>query len=92
MSPLQFATRDFLQSGILTMIDTGESVKPPFKKRNSKCCSSEAYQASNVQAISKGSDHSVRMRRLICAYAYAHATLLEISCCGSYMDLLDAFL
>ena len=57
MSPLQFATRDFLQSGILTMIDTGESVKPPFKKRNSKCCSSEAYQASNVQAISKGSDH-----------------------------------
>ena len=65
MSPLQFETRDILLYGILTLIDTGESVEPPFKNRNSKCCSSVAYQASNVKAISKGSDHSVRLCRLI---------------------------
>ena len=33
------------------IIDTGESVAPP-----SKCCSSVAYQASKIQAISKDSD------------------------------------
>ena len=35
-------------------------MEPPFKNRNSKCCSSVAYQASNIQAISKDSDQSVR--------------------------------
>ena len=45
-------------------------MEPPFKNRNSKCCSSVAYQASNIQAISKGSDQSVRMRRLVMAFAY----------------------
>ena len=43
-----------------------ESLEPPFKNRNSK----EAYQASNIQANSKGSDRSVRMRRLVLAFAY----------------------
>ena len=38
-------------------------MEPPFKNRNSKCCSSVAYQASNIQAISKGSDQ--------CTYAQA---------------------
>ena len=54
----------------LTLIDTGESVEPTFKNRNSKCGSSVAYHASNIQAISKGSDHSMRMRRLVLAFAY----------------------
>ena len=45
-------------------------MEPPFKNRTPKCCSSAAYHASNVQAISKGSDHSVRMRRLVSAFAY----------------------
>ena len=43
----------------------GESVEPPFKNRNSKCCSSVAYKASNIQENSKGSDQIVRMRRLV---------------------------
>ena len=45
-------------------------VEPPFKNIKSKYCSSVVYQASNIQAISKGSDHSVRMRRLVRAFAY----------------------
>ena len=47
------------------IIDIGESVEPPFKNRNSKCCSSVAYQASNIQAVSKCSGQSVHMRRLV---------------------------
>ena len=45
-------------------------MEPPFKNRNSTCCSSVAHQASNIQAISKGSDYNVRMRRLVSASAY----------------------
>ena len=33
------ATRDFQQCGILTSVDSDELVQPPFKLRNSKCCS-----------------------------------------------------
>ena len=62
---LQFATRDFLQCGILTSIDTGESGELPFKNIHSKCFPSVAYQALNIQAICKGSGVSVRMRRLV---------------------------
>ena len=43
----------------------GESVEPPFKNRNSKCCSSVAYKASNIQENSKGSDQIMHMRRLV---------------------------
>ena len=68
MSPLQFATWDFLQCDILTSIDTGEYVESPFKNRSSKCCSSVAYQASNIKAINKSSDH-------ICGYAQAGLSL-----------------
>ena len=32
-------TWDFQQCGILTWIDSGEPVPPPFELRNSKCCS-----------------------------------------------------
>ena len=92
MSPLLFATWDFLQYGILTLIETGESVETPFTNRNSKCCSPVAYHAANIQAIIKGSDHGVR---IVCAgwsepLHITHTTLMEISCCGSYMDLFDA--
>ena len=31
-------TCDFQQCGILTSVDSDESVHPPFKLRNSKCC------------------------------------------------------
>ena len=30
---------DFQQCGILTIVGSDESVQPPFKLRNSKCCS-----------------------------------------------------
>ena len=32
-------TCDFQQCGILTSVDSDEPVQPPFKFRNSKCCS-----------------------------------------------------
>ena len=32
-------TCDFLQCSILTSADSDEPVQPPFKLRNSKCCS-----------------------------------------------------
>ena len=60
----------FLQCGFLTWIDTGESVQPPFMNRNSKCCSSVTYQVLIIQTISKGSDQSMRMSRLVWAFAY----------------------
>ena len=32
-------TCDFQQCGILTSVDSDEPLQPPFKLRNSKCCS-----------------------------------------------------
>ena len=52
------ATCDFQQCGILTCVDSYEPVQPTFMLRNSKWCST-----------SKGSDQTVRMRRLVWAFA-----------------------
>ena len=63
-----------------------EPVQPPFKLRNSKCCS-----VSSLIVIEYSSHLQNSLIRLhICAgwsepLLVAHATLLEISCCGSNM-------
>ena len=59
-------TYDFLQYGILTSVDSGQPVQPPFKLRNSTCCSASSWTfieyASNLQRLWSG-------------YAYAQAGL-----------------
>ena len=45
------ATCDFQQSGILTNVDSDKPVQPPFKLRNSKCCS-----VSGLRVIEYSSD------------------------------------
>ena len=42
---------DFQQCGILTSVDSEESVQPPFKRRNAKLCS-----VSRLTAIELSSD------------------------------------
>ena len=54
---------DFQQCDILTCVDSGGPVQPPNDVR------SVAYQSYNIQANSKGSDQTVRMRRLVLAIA-----------------------
>ena len=63
------ATWDFQQYGILTWIDSGEPLPPPFELRNSKCCSVSSLQSKNIQATSKSSDLTAHMRRLVWAFA-----------------------
>ena len=63
------ATCDFQQCGILTQIDWDEPVQPPFKLRNSKWYSVSSLTLKNIQATSKGSDQTARMRRLIWGFA-----------------------
>ena len=36
-------TCDFQQCGILTSVDSDEPMQPPFKLRNSKCCSVNSF-------------------------------------------------
>ena len=48
---------------------------------------SVVQQSKTIQAASKNSDPTARMRRLIRAFAVAHTTLLEISCSGSFIKL-----
>ena len=55
---------NFQQCGILTSVDSDEPVQPPFKLINSKLCLVSSLTLNN-QAISKGSDQSAHMRRLI---------------------------
>ena len=59
---------DFQHCGILTCVDSGEPLQPPFKIRNSKWCSISSFTL-NIQATSKGSDQSAHMRRLVWAFA-----------------------
>ena len=53
---------------ILTLKDAGESVDLPLRIETLNVV--VAFQASNIKAISKGSDHSVHVRRLFWAFAY----------------------
>ena len=56
---------DFQPFDILTNVDSDESLQPPFKLRNSKWCSVSSLTNIEIQATSKGSDQTARMRRLI---------------------------
>ena len=67
------ATCDFQQCGIYTSVDSDEPVQPPFKLRNSKCCS-----VSNLSLIEYLSDE----QRLWSDCAYAQAGL---SLCWSHI-------
>ena len=58
---IRATTCDFQQCGILTCVDSDEPVQPPFKLRNSKCCSVSSLTL-NIQATNKGSDQTARMR------------------------------
>ena len=53
--------------GILTYIDSDEPVQPPFKLRNSKWCLASSLTV--IEWTSKGSDQTVRMCRLVWAFA-----------------------
>ena len=66
------ATCDFQQCDILTSVASFEPVQPPFKLRNSKCCSVSRTFKRQAKAL-------IRQPLLV-----AHTTLLEISCRGSY--------
>ena len=85
-------TCDFRQCGILTSVDSDESVQPPFKLRNSKWCS-----VSTLAIIEYSSDLAKALIRLhICAgwseaLLVAHTTLLEISYHGSYVKTCHLF-
>ena len=61
-----WATCDFQQCCILSSVDSHEPVQPPFKLRNSKCCS-----ASNSTFI----EYSSNYQRLWSDCAYAQADL-----------------
>ena len=62
-------TPDFQQCGILTSADSGEPVQPPFKRRNSKWCSVSSLTLIEYSSESKGSDQTMRMCRLVLAFA-----------------------
>ena len=56
------------ECGISTSEESDEHVQPPVKHRNIETPNavwSVAEQSSNIQATSKSSDQSARMRRLI---------------------------
>ena len=70
------------QCSVLARIDS-EPVQPPVKLRNSKCCS-----VSSLTVIEYSSDVLIRLH--VCAgwsepSLVTHTTLLEISCCGSFV-------
>ena len=63
------ATRDFQECGILRGVDSDGPVRPSVELRNFKWYSSVARQSWSNQETSKGSDQTVRMRRLVWAFA-----------------------
>ena len=91
-------TCDFQQCGILTSVDSGQPVQPPFKLTNSKWCSvssltlieySSDKQRLNTHRIFKWQAKAL-IRLCVCtdwseALLVAHTTLLEISCHSSYL-------
>ena len=56
---------DFQQCGILTSLDSDEPVQPPVQLRNFKFCWVSSFTFIDIQATSKSSDQSARMRRLV---------------------------
>ena len=80
------ATCDFQQCGDLTSVDSDEPVQPPFKLRNSKWCSVSSSIFIEYSATSKGSDQTALSAGWSKALLVAHTTLLEISCCCSYVS------
>ena len=73
---------DFQQCGILTSIDSDEPVQPPFKLRNSKCCSIRSLIV--IEYSGKGLAKTlIRLRGssgLSEPLLVARTTLLKISC------------
>ena len=72
-------TCDFKQYGILTFVDSGMSVQPPFKLRNSNFCLVSSLTVRIFKRLTKA---LIRLR--VCAgwsesLLVAHTTLLEIS-------------
>ena len=78
------ATCDFQQCGILTSVDSDEPVQPPFKLRNSKCCS-----ISSLTVVECSAD----WQRLWSGWSepllIVHTPLLEISGRGSITFALE---
>ena len=62
-------TRDFQQCGILRCVDSGEPVQPLLSLETSNDIRSVARQSWSIQATSKGSDQTARMRTLVWAFA-----------------------
>ena len=67
---------------MLASVHSDEPVQPPFKLRNSKCCSVSSFIFIDIQALIG------LLGRRICAgwsepLLVAHSTLLKISCPGS---------
>ena len=78
------AKRAFQQCGILTSVDSDEPLQPHIKLRNSKWCS------QNIQAISKGTDQTARMRRLIWGFAgRTYHIVRNLMSRLNYLGLLD---
>ena len=63
------ATRDIQQCGILRNVDSDEPVQPSVGLETSNDIRSVAWQSWSIQATSKGSDQTARMRRLVWAFA-----------------------
>ena len=73
---------------ILTSVDSKEPVQPPFKLRNSKCCSVRSLTLNSHIILKPLAKALIRL--CICAgwseaLLVAHATLLEMSCRGSFV-------
>ena len=79
---------DFQHCDSLTTLDSGEPVQPPFKLRNSK---SQCQWLKSHRILKRQARALIRLR--VCtgwseSLLVAQATLLEISCCGSYVYYL----
>ena len=74
----------FQQCGILTIVGSDELLQPPFKLRNSKCCSVSGLTHRIVKRLAMA---LIRLR--VCAgwseaLLVEHTTLLEILCHSSH--------
>ena len=58
-----------MRLGDVIQIQTDQSLQPPFRLRNLKCCSVSSLTVIYYSTTSKGSDQTARMRRLICGFA-----------------------
>ena len=60
---------DFQQCGVLTSVDSGEPVQPFLSFDSPNVVQSVTEHFKNIEATSKGSDQTARMRRLVWAFA-----------------------